>query len=117
MKQVISIDFDHTIFDNAADSPMDGVHDAIDELRMRGHRILIHSANRKTFIKEWCEENQITYDWIWDDIGKPPAVAYIDDRAVPFRGNWKQSVEDALVLVETRPIGSYIVIGGKKYGW
>ena len=104
-KPVIAIDFDHTIRDNKVDAPMDGVREALDRFRERGWKILIHSANKKAFIEQWCEEHNIPYHWIWDQPGKPEFVTcFVDDRAIQFRGDWEQTTADVLAFVEARPI-------------
>ncbi len=39
---------------------------------------------------------------VWTRPYKPPAIAYVDDRAVPYRGNWREAVldvEDLLIGV------------------
>src|SRR3990167_5972511 len=103
-KQVIAVDFDHTIFDNAANAPMEGAQEALAQLHEAGHGILIHSCNNKGFIEEWLTQNNIHFDWIWDGPGKPVAALYADDRGYRFEGDWVKATEDILRLVAERPV-------------
>jgi hypothetical protein len=47
-------------------------------------------------IEEYMAKHEIPYDKIWT-FGKPMADIFIDDRAVAFRGDW----QDAVQQVET----------------
>ena len=103
-KEWIAIDWDNTLFDTPNNRPMEGARDALSDLHERGHRVLIHSANRKEWIVKCCDEWDIRYDGIWDQPGKPAYVAcFIDDRAIQFRGNWSDSVKEVLRFVADRP--------------
>ena len=39
-----------------------------------------------------CGSHEIEVDEVCDY--KPPALVYVDDRAIPFRGNWDQTIEE-----------------------
>jgi hypothetical protein len=38
-------------------------------------------------VKAWLDKNSLPYDHVFNGQGKPFAVAYVDDRAVPCRHN------------------------------
>lgn len=107
--QWIGIDFDHTLWDNDKDAPMEGVRDAIDEFRSRGYKVLVHSCNRPEFIKGRLLDAGIVVDGVWGEAPfdhgvKPVCAVYIDDRGVGFRGDWAETTRQALELVGERPI-------------
>lgn len=93
--RTICIDLDHTIClsfgEYALAEPIPGAQEALSRLRDAGWVIVLHTARHFNY---W----QVTVDWLarhgflYDQIvfGKPPARFYIDDRAVPFRGNWNE---------------------------
>lgn len=110
---VIAIDLDGTLIREAGGKilPLPGAVDAMRQLRSQGHRIVIHSC--RTGLAGECldlEVQQITailnefgieYDEIF--IGeKLVADAYIDDRAVPFRGDWEDAKAGLAELLQTR---------------
>jgi hypothetical protein len=106
--QWIAVDFDHTIRDTGfTDEPLPGARDAMALIHENGHKIMIFSCNDKDHIEQWMRNHDIWFDAIWDGKGKVVAAAYIDDRGVAFRGDWQQSVEEALALVEGRPVRRY----------
>ena len=96
----VAVDYDHTIKDNEANTPMAGVGEALQELRARGIRILIHSCNDPDYIRQQLQEWGIVVDGVWDGVGKPVCVAYIDDRGLRFTGDWQQTTADILRLLE-----------------
>lgn len=85
---------DGTIYDCV----VPGAKEFIDSIKDR-YRIVIWTArlskddnrifppNSKEEIIEFLNENEIYYDEINSD--KLPAIAYIDDRAIEFKGNWE----------------------------
>ena len=102
-KPTVAIDFDGTLV--YGEDPVPGAKLAIDELRAAGYRILIHSCNTYDWIQRILRENDIYYDCIWEEDGKPPADWYIDDRAISFRGSWVdvlQEIEYADAGTKTR---------------
>lgn len=92
---IIAIDFDNTIRNTVTNKPMEGAKDAISLLREKGHKVMIHSCNTKEFIKSWLNDNDIRYDYIWDQIGKPVCSFYIDDRNIKFT-DWPQTLSSIL---------------------
>ena len=59
-------------------------------------------------ITQWLEEWEMPYDELWVNEGKPIAVAYIDDRAVPCR---PQEEADAYAIALGRALE---LVGEKK---
>lgn len=103
----IGIDFDHTIAKNEDIEPGDryhkpfpGARDAILNMKESGYKIMIHSCNRKAWIEEWMKHWDIPYDLVWDGLGKPVCSAYVDDLAVPFKGDWGNTLADIRSLIE-----------------
>lgn len=89
------------------DDPVPGSKEAMEALQEAGHKIYIFSTrSNKIFhkkdkvdhdkaMKAWLEKHEIPFDKIWT-FGKPMADLFIDDRALPFRGNWDETLDQAL---------------------
>lgn len=110
MNRVIAIDFDGTIRDWDSSKPFAGAKAAINTLRERGYKVLIHSCNSPEWIKGWLNDYDIRYDYIWGESGsegsKPIAVMYIDDRGWRFNGNWDLELPNILAELdeEAKPL-------------
>ena len=99
MKKTICFDFDGVIHSyvsgwhgNAVieDPPVPGIAQAIKDIREAGYEVIIHSTRCKTAggmsaIGNYLYKNGIEVDGC--SANKPPAIAYIDDRAICFDGN------------------------------
>ena len=78
------------------DPPIHGTKDAVARLRQQ-YRIAIHSARchseagRKA-VEAWLERHNIEVDEVCEH--KPPALVYVDDRAVRFHGNWDDVLDE-----------------------
>ena len=86
-------EYNHAIIN---DVPVPGVWNAIRELRKK-YRVVVYSVR--------CSESKgviAISNWLWrhqiqvDDIcsTKPPAMIYVDDRGVQFRGDWHKTLKD-----------------------
>lgn len=86
---VIGIDFDGTMVD-ADYNALPGLKDAINQLREQNHKIVIHSANNKSWIERTLNNLDIRYDYIWDGKGKPNCDIFLDDKGYhfPYNGSW-----------------------------
>lgn len=94
---------DGTIYDN----PVPGAKEGLEQLKNEGYKILIYSTrcnpdylqpddpDRVKEVREYLDKNSIPYDLIHIG-GKPKAHIYIDDRAISFKGDWKQTVSDVI---------------------
>ena len=105
-KKNILIDFDNTIHnmdkyndDKIDGKPIEGVKEALTELKKEGYHILIFSARSSTnhakskpLIEEWMKKYKIPFDDVVDK--KVPSFVMLDDRVISFHGNWKDAVED-----------------------
>lgn len=101
---IFAIDFDGTIHDwqhpvpgRKMGPPFPYAKEALEKMRAGGHKVIIHSCNRREVIEGWMRYFEIPYDYIWDEKGKPVADYYIDDNAVRFvPNNWEEITEKVL---------------------
>ncbi len=73
--------------------PRDGAREFLCALRERGYRVVVFTVRWHEWVRQWLETNALSefVDEVTDR--KPPAVAYIDDRAVCFRGDFQDTLE------------------------
>jgi hypothetical protein len=88
------------------DEPVPGSKEALGAMKAKGWKIYIFSTRsnklyhkgedklQEEAMKIWLEQHEIPYDRIWN-FGKPMADVYIDDRALTFRGQWEQTLQEA----------------------
>lgn len=98
MKTVV-FDFDGVIHsyssgwkgeDNIPDPPVSGIQEAIQGIRESGYRVVVVSTRCRSAygmgaVRRYLRDNGITVDDVMSE--KPPAVCYIDDRAICFDGH------------------------------
>ena len=75
--------------DTIPDPPVPGIKEAIEEIRAAGYEVIIVSTRCAYYrgqvaIFEWLKKYGITVDDVMKE--KPPAICYIDDRAICFDG-------------------------------
>lgn len=80
--------------------PRPGAADFLRELRGRGFRVVVLTARERAEAEGWLRENRLRE--LVDEVTntKPPALAYVDDRAVCFRGEFADTLRE---LGEFRP--------------
>lgn len=99
-KPIICLDFDGVInsykkwtgYDDIPDPIVEGAKDFINEAKSE-YKICIFTTRAKTEIgkfavKEYLEKNDIEVSDIEITDAKPPAIVYIDDRAICFTGTF-----------------------------
>ena len=77
------------------DPPVFGTKAAIDKLRM-DYEVKVSSSRCRTpegrsAVQRWLADHQIVVDEVCEH--KPPAIVYVDDRGIQFRGNWDETLE------------------------
>lgn len=93
--KTICVDIDHTLcvptepgrYEDAECMP--GAREVLKDLRSAGWIIVLLTGrhfNHWQTTTEWLSRNRFEYDQIV--FGKPPARFYLDDRAIPFDGDW-----------------------------
>lgn len=99
MKQTVVFDFDGVIHSYTSgwkgvevipDPPVPGIKESIDDIRAAGYEVAVVStrcADPEGMIAvfQYLKRNGIEVDDIRKE--KPPAIVYIDDRAICFDGN------------------------------
>jgi hypothetical protein len=78
------------------DPPIHGTRESIARLRQQ-YRVVVHSARCHTeggrrAIQAWLARHEIVVDEVCEH--KPPAMIYVDDRAIRFRGNWDNVLDE-----------------------
>lgn len=105
-KQTVVFDFDGVIHsytsgwkgnDVIPDPPVNGIKEAIDNIRAAGYEVIVLSTRCSTTqgikaIKKWLKDFGIIVDDIVSK--KPPALVYIDDRAIRFDGHTETLLEE-----------------------
>ncbi len=111
VKKTVAFDFDGVIskyegFISSEDvkPPIDDVVGAIKILKDKGFKILVHSTRGDEFLKKYCEDFSIPFDYInkrfdkyGQNEGKPIAFVYVDDRAICYKG---QKAEELVEQIE-----------------
>lgn len=101
MSKTVVFDFDGVIhsyisgwqgIDVIPDEPVDGIRDVIENIRKAGYEVVVVSTrcneeNGKYAVCEWLAKYDIHVDDVMKE--KPPAIVYIDDRAICFDGDTK----------------------------
>jgi len=101
MKKTVVFDFDGVIHSYARgwkgetcipDPPVPGIKEALRDIHNAGYEVVVVSTrcateNGQTAIENWLEKNEL--DQYIDRVckEKPPAIVYIDDRAICFDGH------------------------------
>lgn len=101
---VIAIDLDNTLV--FGDKPLAYAREAVNILREKNHRVVIHTCNNISWAKKVLDNSDIRYDGIWGlnadgkesfSSGKKPlADLYIDDKGYHFKGDWKTELPEIL---------------------
>lgn len=106
--QWIAVDWDHTLFKTYEEIPTENAREFLDAIHDKGWKVIVHSCNNPSYIRQQCELHKLRVDAIWGEAGlegaKPVCAAYLDDRAVGFRGDLMDSFTQIEALVEGRPI-------------
>lgn len=98
MKQTVVFDFDGVIHSYTSgwkgcavipDPPVPGIKEAIDQIRSAGYEVVVVSTRCAYVqghgaVKAWLLDHEINVDDV--RMEKPPAIVYIDDRAICFDG-------------------------------
>lgn len=72
------------------DPPVPGIREAIQNIRASGYRVVVVSTRCRSAygmgaVRRYLRDSGITVDGVMAE--KPPAVCYIDDRAICFDGH------------------------------
>lgn len=108
--KTIAFDFDGVIATytgfkgkDFAEEPIAETVQAIRMLKEKGFNILLHSTRGDEFLKNYCDQYQIPYDYInrrpdkeGGNPGKPIAYVYVDDRAICFTGQKAEELVDQI---------------------
>ncbi|KKW40124.1 hypothetical protein A3I46_00960 [Candidatus Kaiserbacteria bacterium RIFCSPLOWO2_02_FULL_54_13] len=112
--RVIAIDFDGVlatyngfVAKDDIQEPNPEVIKAITLLREKNFKILLHSTRGDEFLKMYCEKFSIPVDYInrrpdveGDNPGKPIAFAYVDDKAICYRGETAEALVSEILNFE-----------------
>lgn len=99
MKKTVVFDFDGVIHSYTSgwqgiaeipDPPVEGMREAIEEIRAAGFEVVVVSTRSKDpigsrAVEEYLKKHDIEVDAVMAT--KPPAIVYVDDRAICFDGN------------------------------
>lgn len=99
MKKTVVFDFDGVIHSYTSgwkgpaqipDSPVPGIKEAIADIRRNGYEVVVVSTRcanlyGRLAILDYLDKNDIQVDAVL--LEKPPAICYIDDRAICFDGH------------------------------
>lgn len=111
---VIAVDFDGTLFFNSSEDELSlvpGAREFMLALDAANHEIVIHTCrlteaqgpDEKIRVIDFLETALRTHDIPYSSIytgDKLIADAYVDDRAVEFKGNWESVAERVNELLE-----------------
>ncbi len=80
--------------------PRPGAREFLIRLNEAGFRVCVFTCRWFEWAREWLDENQLGAYVAEVTNQKVPAVAYLDDRAICFRGNFEDAYQQ---IVSFRP--------------
>lgn len=95
----VLVDFDGVLMQRGKGRnamPIEGAIGAMKGLKQLGYEIVVFTTRALDghaeiqHVADWLAKNDIGYDSITDK--KLPAEFYIDDKAVAFKGNWRETL-------------------------
>lgn len=76
--------------------PREGAREFLAGLHASGFRVVVLTVRWHEWVSNWLQEHGLS-DFVAEVTDrKPPAHAYVDDRAVCFRGDFNGTLEDIL---------------------
>lgn len=72
--------------------PREGAREFVQALLDRGYRVVIHTTRRPPLVYGWLTVHEFP-DGVLVSNTKIPAVAYIDDRGITFRGDYDEILQ------------------------
>jgi hypothetical protein len=106
----IGVDLDGTLVSWSTREFEPGALQALRKLSAAGHIIILHTCRTQVpggmaEIEELLGHHTMKgiNIAVWTGEGKPGCSAYIDDRAVEYRGDWRKVVREVEWLIENRP--------------
>lgn len=74
--------------------PRPGAHEFLKSLKDQGFQVVIHTTRDEAAVRLWLFRFRMAHCVDQVTAIKPPAIAYIDDRAICFRGDFKSTLRD-----------------------
>lgn len=110
----IAMDLDGTLLHEQGGHVIPGAAQALQRLLGLGHRVSIWTARfahfqpheveaEKQRIAHQLAQHAIPYSDIYTHHTKPPADVFVDNRAVPFHGDWNQTLAHTLMMLDVPP--------------
>lgn len=100
MKKTVCLDLDGVLAqydgwrgEGHLGDPIPGALEAVRRLQ-KTYDVVVHTTRSGDLVSSWLERHGFT--GVRVSSVKPPAVAYVDDRAVRFTGTWDESVFEGI---------------------
>jgi HAD domain in Swiss Army Knife RNA repair proteins len=101
MNKTVCLDFDGVCNtyrgwkgENELFEPEAGLRLFLEILRDRGYKVVIHSTRRAEKIQAWLQYHDLQ-EFVHEVVNhKPPAIVYVDDRAVCFKGDFAAVLDE-----------------------